>query len=256
MGNIEGTNMSNITQVPDKILEYPDECNRYGIQVAGQFREKSKDTSVKFIDVKFPPYWSTKVHGTYFTQYLDENNIPCIGINCKTAMYDEFVYIQFYSDEEKNMFKQDMLKQTDLQNIYDNYIKENFTQEWSPENRFICYYFRDNSYRANSYYAGCIPLDPDYKIEFHEHKLIGFTNNYDNITKFLEFFKTNNIKEIIKYSKVVIRELPNGVSNLHRFEIYHMLGYDPNLNTKTQCYDASKFKQKKISSKQDIFDLY
>ena len=65
------------------------------------------------------------------------------------------------------------------------------------------------------------------------------------------------VKQIIKYCpKVIIRELPDGISNLHRFEIKHMLDYDPNLNTKTKCYDASKFKQKKINSKQDIFDLY
>ena len=254
MGNVEGTNYSNMYQIPDKILEYPDECRKYGIQVSGDFRDKTKDTSVRFISVKFPPNWSIKVNGTYFTQYLDENNIPCIGVNCKKTSYDEFVYIQFYSDEEKDKFKFDMLKQKDLQTIYDNYIKDNFTQEWSPENRFICYYFKDNTYRADSFYSGCIPHDSDYKIEFHEHKLLGFTDSFDNINDFLEFFKTNKIRDIIKYYKVVIRELPDGISNLHRFEIQHMLSYDPNHNSITRMYDASKFKQKKINSKQEIFD--
>ena len=93
-------------------------------------------------------------------------------------------------EEEKEIFKLNMLKQKDLQTIYDNYIKDNFTQEWSPENRFICYYFKDNTHRADSYYAGCIPSNSDYKIEFHEHSLIGFTDSFDNINDFLDDFRS------------------------------------------------------------------
>ena len=97
---------------------------------------------------------------------------------------------------------------------------ENLSQTWSETDKYIVYYY----------------LSTDH------HELIGFIDNPD---------KVNSIAwESGK--KIIVKELPDGLVNLTRFEIKDMFGYDPNIVACQSVVGCHKFNQFGIHGDQTI----
>ena len=105
-------------------------------------------------------------------------------------------------------------------------VREELSKTWSEVSKYIVYYFVSGEDEATHY--GALNKNPWEKTkeekdniiaEFSDHKLIGFLDDPD---------KVNSIP-LETGKKIVVRELPDGLINLNRFEVKHMFGYDPNI---------------------------
>lgn len=204
------------------------------------------------VRVKFPTGWTSKSGDGSTLDYLeffDSAGIPRFYIRAKLQSYDFYVSIHFYSDEEsESKDKENKIHLVKEQEAND-FLETNFTQEWSETNNTIVYWCFSGYERACSYFAG-YPHDQQFEdgvMEFSRHKLVGFCRHNDteiNIEKYRQIKPHNDGNQLLS------QQLDLGMKNLHRFEISHMFGYDPNLTSgKNSMYDSSLHQQVKSKFK-------
>ena len=140
----------------------------------------------------------------------------------KETLYDNFSYLNWVSEEESNRIKNEEENAENIHSIVQNEIATIMETKWSEQTMYIVYYYRNGESRARQF-AGSRCTD-DMIIEFSKHKIIGFISD---INKFEQF--ENIVRKYPKYfeersydERVVVRKLPNGLNNLHRFERSHL----------------------------------
>jgi hypothetical protein len=192
-----------------------------------------------------PTTWTTKCQGDYVTNYYDENNKIRFYIFEKNEIYDENFYVHFYSEDETNKIYEEECNEIKKKDLFHQKISEVCKKEWDESNRFLIYIYTNGSEKAKRFVGANHFNFLDVCIEFSTHKFIGFVDDIAKFKTIIEILKDNS--EYCPWQgELVIRELFNGIQNLHRFEIQHLFGYDPNRDA-TGMYNQSLFRQKNNS---------
>jgi hypothetical protein len=226
MGNAHAMNPCNTTTFPGDFIYKSDKLAKYGITLDKYSFEDGKPPFL--ITGKCPDGWYVEREGQYHITYYDAEDTPRIYCFVKMADYDRSAFSTFYSEERISEMKKEKEEKIKKQEMYDNFISENFASEWSEENKYIVYYFESGYHHACSYMSG-YPKDEHFwntVVEFSQHKLVGFTDNPD-LSKFVEFIKENKMQSITRFSTICSRKLENGIKDLHRFEMKRMFNIDP-----------------------------
>lgn len=235
MGNqISGSSVLSLTTLPADVMDRQ-EIKKYGIEL-GERHEK-------LISACFPIGWTIIKNGEYWTTYVDPDGFPRFSCFAKFCSYEKDAHTDFFSDDYAKKEHDKLIKSnSESQNISDA-IKDLFVTEWSTSAKYIVYYYKDGTSRADSYMSG-YPKDEKYKncvIEFSRHIFIGYANNIQQYDTFINLLKHNEqfVNKLINdggYNYVVIKKLYNGLKDLHRHEIRHMFKYDPCI--KEDRYDS------------------
>lgn len=228
MGNSNGSRSLSLKSLPVDVIGRP-EMQKYNIKIGDKINSY-------FVNAKFPEGWTHEICGEYWVKYIDPHGYNRFSCFAKICDYEKVTYTVFNSDETVQRFydmkiktEQELKIQTEQMT---DLIRELFVPEWSPIHKYIIYYFRDGSYSANSYMAG-YPRDErfmDCIIELSGHKFIGFVDDLSKLKVFGNALKVNITYANVQtdgFSHLVVRELPDGLENLHKFEIQHMFKEKP-----------------------------
>lgn len=236
--------------------QYSDFLKKYKIQVLNPNPIQDSLNCQRSVTVKFPDGWTIHEAGSDGSSivefdFLDETRVARLNIRAKLVSYDFWARIHFYSDQEIEEKKKKSEDKKNFEKIYNTYLKNNFAKEWSMMDDTIVYYFKDGTRFANEYFRG-YPKDERYYasvVEMSSHKLIGFCNQNDLETK-IKFFQNHETR--YPQYQIVSHRLDSGMENLHRFEISHMFGYDPNMKD-NGYFDDYLFRQKESKYQKKIW---
>lgn len=264
MGNDQsnGSTFLSMTRLPKDVIGKP-EMVKYNIKT-GSIGDGIYGKH--FVTVEFPDGWTTENSGEYWVNYIDPQGYERFSCFSKMCDYEQDAHTHFHSDEEAQecyMKKQVKIAAENTRKKkeceFNDEVNKIFSKEWSQQDKYIVYYFRSGRREADSYMAGYAKDSryDDCVIEFGSHKFIGYADSIDKVNIFCKLFKEYDCAGRIPndYDVVVVRKLPDGISNLHRFEIKHMFGIDPNLtksDSGSSYYDGSLFTQIKTCGKYAI----
>lgn len=220
--------------LPETILKFPDKLKQFGI-VTNPLVDETKVATIvydckKSIRAQFPPNWKYKNCGATYDFY-DENSTIRFTINARLEPNDCYAHFKFYTNEEiADIVRQrnDMIVR---KKCVTDFIENNFTRKWSYKNTTIVYFFVDGSRTADEFTANHFIVDNqrdyDARVQFSEHKLIGFCDKNDVDDKIAILKHLMNENNYHESGVIVQKELVTIRNSLHRFEVKHMFGYDP-----------------------------
>lgn len=213
-----------LTQVSNEMMNYPNVCEKYGIILGVQ------NHGMPFVSARFPEGWKcVNEEDARHATYYDPNGIPVFRMFIKFTSYDKYSSVSLLLDEDVMEIREKEMKNESIIQLYNS--------EWTKEYSYILFDYKDNQRAYDSYFSGCDNSRRGLKSEFDGHKLIGFTNSYENAEKIATMHKNTD-----KYATIIARYLPDGLDNLDRFERKHITGIDMNLvernGGKIYCYAA------------------